>query len=82
MATRGSYVHTSMVRFSGGIPKMLVLCNFLEILMVSDKIIHKAFRTRTTLKTKPITHKKIVFPIYQNYTLVLMTAYQSLAHKF
>ena len=27
----------------GGIPKMLVLCNFLEILMVSDKTIHKAF---------------------------------------
>ena len=33
----------------GGIPKMLVLCNFLKILMVSDKVIHKAFRTHTTL---------------------------------
>ena len=31
------YVHDSMVRFFGGIPKMLVLCNFLEILTVSDK---------------------------------------------
>ena len=30
MATRGSYVHNSMVEFSGGIPKMLVLCNFLQ----------------------------------------------------
>ena len=29
----------------GGIPKILVLCNFLQILMVSDKIIHMAFRT-------------------------------------
>ena len=33
---------------------MLVLCNFLKILMVSDKMLHKAFRTRTTLLTKPI----------------------------
>ena len=33
MASRGSYVHKSMVQFSG----MLVLCSFLKILMVSDK---------------------------------------------
>ena len=34
---------------------MLVLCNFLKILMVSDKTIHRPFRTHTTLyKTKPI----------------------------
>ena len=32
---------------------MLVLCNFLK-LMVSDKKIHRAFRTHTTLQTKPI----------------------------
>ena len=36
-------------KISGGIPKNLVLCNFLKILMVSDKTIHKAFRTPTTL---------------------------------
>ena len=33
---------------------MLVLCNFLRKLMVSDKKIHRAFRTYTTLWTKPI----------------------------
>ena len=43
MATRGSYVHNSM----------LVLFNFLRNL-VSEKNIHRAFRTRTTLQTKPI----------------------------
>ena len=54
MATRGSYVHNSMVEFWGHpndpmIPKMLVLCNFLRKLMVSDKKIHEALRTRTTV---------------------------------
>ena len=50
MATRWSYVHNSMHgKIFGGIPKMLVLGNFLEILMVSDKTIHKVFRTHTTL---------------------------------
>ena len=28
MATRGSYVHNSMVTFSGGIPKMLSFMQF------------------------------------------------------
>ena len=37
MTTRGSYVHKPMVKIFGGIPKVLVLCNFLKILMVSDK---------------------------------------------
>ena len=32
MATRGSYVHNYGKIFQG-IPKMLVLCNFLQILM-------------------------------------------------
>ena len=32
----------------GVIPKMLVLCNFKRNLMVSDKTIHKAFRTHIT----------------------------------
>ena len=40
--------------FFGGIPKMLVLCNFLKILMVSDKTIHRSFRSHATLLTKPI----------------------------
>ena len=39
----------------GGIPKMLVFCNFLQILMVSDKMIHKAFRIhKTYLKQNPL----------------------------
>ena len=32
-----------------GVPKFLVLYNFLKIFMVSDKTIHKAIRTRATL---------------------------------
>ena len=35
MATRGSYVHKSMVEFSGASRKFS-LCNFLRKLMVSD----------------------------------------------
>ena len=31
----------------GGHPKLLVLCNFFKMLMVSDKMIHRAFRTAT-----------------------------------
>ena len=37
-------------RIFGGITKLLVLGNFLRKLMVSDKMIHRAFRTHTTLK--------------------------------
>ena len=50
---------------------MLVLCNFLIIFMVSDQTIHKAFRTRTTPKTKPILEKFFIFTIYQIYVLAL-----------
>ena len=66
MAARGRYVHVHGKIF-GGIPKMLVLCNFLKILMFSDKMIHRAFRTHTT-------HLKriLIFTIYQNYTLALI----------
>ena len=55
MTTRASYVHNSMVILIGASTKMLVLCNFLKILMVSDKMICRAFRTRATLyKQTPI----------------------------
>ena len=47
MATRGSYVHNSIVIFQGHSEKLLVLCKILKILMVSAKTIHKAFRFRT-----------------------------------
>ena len=73
MATRGSCVHISMVEFSGGIPKNLVLCNFFRILMVSDKMIHRAFRTHTTLfkQNQSEIFFSSIFTIYQNYTLAL-----------
>ena len=54
MASRGSCVHNSMVKKFGGIPKMLALSNFFKLLIVSDKMIHKAFNTHTALHTKPI----------------------------
>ena len=56
-----------MVTFLGGIPKMLVLCSFLKILMVSDEMIHRAFRTH---KQNPL-EEILIFTIYQNYTLAL-----------
>ena len=37
-----------------GHPEKIVLWNFLKILMVSDEMIHRAFRTHTTLLIKPI----------------------------
>ena len=53
---------------------MLVLCNFLKILVVSDKIIHKAIiRTRTTQLYQQNPLDTILnFTIYQNYTLALI----------
>ena len=38
-----------------------------QILMVSDKTIHEAFRIHTTLQTKPISDF-LFFTSYQNYT--------------
>ena len=55
MTNRGSYVHNSMVlKISGHSENVIVLCNFLKILMVSGKMIHRAFRTHKTLYPKPI----------------------------
>ena len=71
MGTTGSYVHNSMVKFSGGIPKMLVLCSFLKMLMVTDEMIHMAFRTHTTLYTKPI-RENYNFHYLPNYTFALI----------
>ena len=77
MATRGSYVHISMGEFSGGIPIMLVLCNFLRKLMVSNKKIHRALRTHTynSYEQYPLD-KFFIFTIYQNYTLALTKSLQ------
>ena len=53
--TKGSYVHKNkpQSKIFGGITKMLIVCNFLETMMVSDKMIHKAFKIHKTLQTKP-----------------------------
>ena len=55
---------------------MLVLCNFLKIWMVSHEIIHKAFRTHTTLYfyIQNQLENFLIFTtsIYQNYTLALI----------
>ena len=59
-------------RILGGIPIMLVLCNFLRKLMVSNKKIHRALRTHTTLIEQYPLEKFFIFTIYQNYTLALM----------
>ena len=69
MATRGSYVHNSMVGFSGASRK-LVLCNFLKILMVSGKKIYSSFRTHATLYKQNPLEKVSIFTIYQNYTSI------------
>ena len=68
MATRGSYAYNSIygkIWKGGGIPKIflqnlrgILKISFLQfsqkILLVSDKMVHKAFRTRAILWTKPI----------------------------
>ena len=54
IATKGSYVHNSMVECSEESQKCQFYAVFSEKLMVSDKKIHRAFRTRTNLYTKPI----------------------------
>ena len=48
------YITISILYKNGGIPIILVLCNFLRKFMVSDKKSHRAFRTHTTLYIRPI----------------------------
>ena len=64
MITRGRYVHKPMVKFSRASWKIVFfcVCNFLKILMVSDKTIHNAFRIHKILSTKPI--KEISFSLF------------------
>ena len=55
-------------RILGGIPIMLVLCNFLRKLMVSNKKIHSGFENSyNSYEQYPLC----IFTIYQNYTLAL-----------
>ena len=71
MATRWSYVHNSMERFSGH-PENFTFMQFAQnpkILMVSGKTIHMAFRTHATLYRQNSLEKIFIFIIYQNLTL-------------
>merc|ERR1712074_360060 len=58
--------------FSGASRSIIVLsllCNFLRKLMVSNKKIHMALRTHTTLMNNTHSLEKfLIFTIYQNYT--------------
>ena len=72
---------TLMVNILGGIPKMFVFCKFLKILMVSDKTIHKAFRTHVHVQVYlsiPIRKKeKRNLTIYQNYISIGFNHYKN-----
>ena len=57
----------------GGHPENVFCCNFLKILMVSDKTIHKAFIIQKLYKRNPLENF-----LYQSYTLALMFAWNSL----
>ena len=70
MPNRGSYVYKLYGSIFGASPKMLVLCNFIRKLMVSDKTIHRAFRTHTTLRKQNPLDKLLIFTIYQNLHLL------------
>ena len=52
------YINAKVIFFlggGGGILNIIVLCNFLKILMGSDKMIHKVFKTHKTLyKQNPL----------------------------
>ena len=63
-------MYITLVLKNWGIPKMLVLCNFLKILMVSDNSIHNDCRTVQLYEQNPL-EKFIIFTVYQNYTLAL-----------
>ena len=54
MATRGSYVHNSMVKFSGVSRDFTFMQFSKKILIVSGKMIHRAFRTDDSLCAKLI----------------------------
>ena len=62
MATRGSYVHISM----------LVLCNFLRKLMGFEQKDSQGFENSYNSYEQYQLEKFFIFTIYQNYTLALI----------
>ena len=73
MATRGSYVHISMGEFSGGIPIILVLCNFLQKIDGFEQKDSQGFENSYNSYKQYLLEKFLIFTIYQNYTLALIT---------
>ena len=72
MATRGSYVHTvSMGEFPGGIPIMLVLCNFSTKIDGFEQKDSQGFENSYNSYEQYPLQKFFIFTIYQNYTLAL-----------
>ena len=71
MATRGSYVHNSMVDFSGASRKCFMQFSLKNYGFIQK--IHRAFRTHATLYEKAL-EKIVIFTIYQNDTLALNTS--------
>ena len=71
MATRGSYICTYLYgRILGGIPIMLVLCNFTKIDGFEQKDSQGFENSYNSYGQYPL-EKFFIFTIYQNYTLAL-----------
>ena len=68
MATRGSYVHNSMVEFLGASRKMLVYAIFSEKLWFQTKRFTGLLELIQLYKQNPL-EKCLIFTIYQNYTV-------------
>ena len=58
--------------FSGASPIIIVLCNFLRKLMVSNKMILRGSENSYNSYEQYPLEKFLIFTIYQNYTLALM----------
>ena len=73
MATRGSYVHNSMVEFSGASRKCYFFAIFSEKLWFQTKRFIGILELIQLYKQNPL-QKFLIFTIkiYQNYTLALM----------
>ena len=70
MTTRGSYVHNSMVEFSG--------CFY----AIFSETIHRAFKTRTTLLTKHFHHlPKLYIGFNDNYSPIAVFLRNLHTHK-
>ena len=72
MATRGSYVHDLYGRILGGIPIMIVLCNFLTKIDGFEQKYSQGFENSYNSHEQYPLEKFFIFTIYQNHTLALI----------